>query len=121
MDWEAAARRDDPATLEGRLFAAFRRLAEARAETPQLEDTAATVVTLHHDNPHVLAWLRRNPRFGTLLGLANVDDSDQSVDAQLCGHALLREPRDVLGLWPSSIANGRIHLPRLSVVWMTDG
>src|SRR3954466_4055281 len=36
MDWGAAARRDDPATLEGRVFAAIQRLGEARRTSPAL-------------------------------------------------------------------------------------
>jgi amylosucrase len=121
MDWEAAAHRDDPTTLEGRLFDGFRRLARARATTPQLQDFDATVAPLRHDNPHVLAWMRSHPRFGTMLGLANVADDAQSADADLCRRALLGQPRDVLGLWDVTFADGRIHLPPLAVAWITDG
>jgi amylosucrase len=121
MDWAAASRRTERGTLEGRLFAGFRRLAEARASTPQLQEMGATVRPLHHDNPHVLAWVRSHPRFGALLGLANVDDSEQRVTTALCGRAGLRDPEDVLGLWPADAQDGRIRLPPLSVVWVTDG
>jgi amylosucrase len=121
MDWAAASRRTERGTLEGRLFAGFRRLAEARASTPQLQEMGATVRPLHHDNPHVLAWVRSHPRFGALLGLANVDDSEQSVTTALCGRAGLRDPEDVLGLWPADAQDGRIRLPPLSVLWVTDG
>ena len=121
MDWEAAGRRSDPDTLEGRLFGGFRRLAEARASTPQLQDMNSTVHPLHHDNPRVLAWIRSHPRFGTMLGLANVDDTAQAVATELCGRARLRDPDDVLGLWPADVRDGRIHMPPLSVLWVTDG
>ncbi|CAN5798344.1 alpha-amylase family protein [soil metagenome] len=121
MDWRAAARRQDDATLEAELFTGFRRLMTARAATPQLQNMGATTTPLQHDNPHALAWLRRNPRFGALLGITNFDDAPQSVDAQLCARALLGEPRDVLGMWPMDLSDGRIHLPGLSTVWITDG
>jgi amylosucrase len=121
MDWTAAGRRRDPDTLEGRLFSGFRRLAEARASTPQLQDMGSTVRPLHHDNPGVLAWFRSHPRFGTMLGLANVDDATQSVATELCDRAALHDPRDVLGLWPAETRDGRIHMPSLSVLWITDG
>ncbi|MBW3604283.1 MAG: alpha-amylase family protein [Actinobacteria bacterium] len=121
MDWQAAARRRDAATVEGRLFSGFRRLAASRAATPQLQDMGATTTPLHHDNPHTLAWLRRHPRFGGLLGITNFDDVPQSVDADLCADARLGQPRDVLGIWPMTLRDGRIHLPALSTVWLTDG
>jgi amylosucrase len=121
MDWEAAVHRGDPDTLEGRLFSGFRRLAEARAATHQLQDMGSTVRPLHHDNPHVLAWVRRHPRFGSMLGLANVDDAAQSVATHLFGRAALRDPVDVLGLWPAEVRDGRIHMPPLSVLWIADG
>lgn len=121
MDWTAAARRGDPETLEGRLFSGFRRLAEARAATLQLQEVGSTVHPLHHDNRHVLAWVRSHPRFGTMLGLANVHDAAQAVSTELCARAALRDPEDVLGLWPAQVRGGRIHMSPLSVLWVTDG
>jgi amylosucrase len=73
------------------------------------------------DNRHVLAWVRRHPRFGSLLGVANLHDSSQSASADLCRDAGLAAPRDVLQLWPATLRDGRINLPPLSVVWLTDG
>ncbi len=121
MDWEAAGRRHDPTTLEGRVFAGFRQLAEARAATPQLHGMHSRTTPLHHDDPHALAWLHDHDRYGTLLGVANFDDHPRAVDADLCRRALLGQPRDVLGLWPIELRDGRIHLPPLAVAWITDG
>ena len=121
MDWDAAGRRAVPGTLESRLFAGFRRLADARASTPQLQEMGSTVRPLHHDNPRVLAWARSHPRYGAMLGLANVDDASQTVATQLCDRTGLRDPDDVLGLWPAAVRDDRIHLPPLSVLWVTDG
>lgn len=120
MDWDLAARREQPGTLEARVFAGMRHLATARATTAPLHgdgDTAA----VPSGNGHVLAWIRRHRRFGALLGLCNLADSAQTVSAELCAHAGLGEPRNALGLWPVGLDDGRLHLPALSVAWMTDG
>ncbi len=121
MDWDAAARRRYPSTLEGRVFGGFRRLAAAREATAQLHGYGASTTPLYTDNPRVLAWVRRHPRFGSLLGVTNFDDQHQSVDADLCRQAVLGQPRDVLDMWPLDISHGQIHLQPLSVAWITDG
>ena len=119
MDWEAAERRHTAWTVESRIFRGIQRLARTRAATAQLHGYGATT-PLWTDNNHVLAWLRRHPRFGSLLGVANLHDSTQSVSAELCREAALGAPTDVLQLWPATVHDGRIHLPPLSVVWLTD-
>ena len=120
MDWQAAERRHSAWTLEARLFRGLQRLGEARAASAQLHGAGVTTPR-RTDNRHVLAWLRRHQRFGTLLGVANVHDGTQTVDADLCRHAGLGAPRDVLQMWPAALRDGRIHLPPLSAVWLTDG
>ncbi|HSK98310.1 MAG TPA: amylosucrase, partial [Euzebyales bacterium] len=120
MDWEAAARRHSAWTLEARLFRGLQRLGEARAASAQLHGAGVTTPQWT-DNRHVLAWLRRHQRFGTLLGVVNFHDGTQAVDADLCRRAGLGAPRDVLQMWPAALRDGRIHLPPLSVVWLTDG
>jgi amylosucrase len=72
MDWDAAERRGDLTTIEGRVFAAFRVLAEARKRLIVLR-AGADVRPLPTEDPHVFAYLRRHPRSGPFLGLANFD------------------------------------------------
>jgi amylosucrase len=80
MDWSAAERRHDPATLEGRVFTWLRRLGEVRRTLPALHGGGETTV-FDVGNPHVLAWRRRHPRSGTFVGLANMNGGSQLVDA----------------------------------------
>ncbi len=70
MDWEAAGRRDDPTSVEGRIFAGVRRLAALRAATPELHSQAASEA-LATDNTRVFVLLRHSAR-GRVLVLANV-------------------------------------------------
>ena len=69
MDWEAAARRADPASVEGRLWAGIRRLVEARTAARALH-AAGAAETLWTGNEHVLGYVRRHAG-DALLCLAN--------------------------------------------------
>src|SRR3954468_5200684 len=80
MDWAAAARREDPTTLEGRVFARIRRLGEVRRSVLALRGGVESVL-LDAGHDAVLAGSRRHPRSGTFVGLANVSPEAQEVDA----------------------------------------
>jgi amylosucrase len=121
MDWEAAGRRTDPAGVEGRVHAGFRRLAAARLRTPELRGCAPTA-PVWTENPKVLAWRRDHPRVGSLLGLANVDDHMQTVAAGVLDLVGLREPVDALDeSRPLGVTDGHLALPRLAVRWLVEG
>lgn len=118
MDWEAAARRDDPGTVEGRVFGGLRHLAAVRRRLPALHAGGETHV-LWTDQAAVLAWLRIAPGRGRLLGLANVADTERSVDDRVLGEAGLRDPVDALAPHGRfSHHGGRVHLPRLGALWL---
>lgn len=119
MDWEAAARRHDPATVEGRVFAGVRALAEARRRTPELH-AAGPTTPVAVDDDHVLAWRRDHPRLGSLLGLANVDDRDRSVDAAVVSHVSRAGVVDALDdtAGPLRPGDGRLPVARLTARWL---
>jgi amylosucrase len=118
MDWDAAARRADPSTLEGRVFAGIRRLVEARSALPVLH-AEATATPLDTDDPGVLAYARADTRGRRFLGLASFAPVPRSVDARVVERAGLAEPRDALA--PDGrvdLAAGRVHLPPYGVAWL---
>jgi amylosucrase len=77
MDWDAAARRSDPASVEGRLWHGLRRLISARRATWTLHGQAAAE-PLPSGNDHVLALLRERAGERLLL-LANFSAEAQAV------------------------------------------
>lgn len=77
MDWDAAKRRHDPATIEGQLFAGFQRLVAARRATRALH-VEATSEPVWTGNDHVFG-LRRARGDDTLLLLANFSAEPQTV------------------------------------------
>jgi amylosucrase len=92
MDWVRAARRGDPASVEGRAFAALRSLSRARQELLALRSGGTTEI-LPTGNQSVLAYRRAHPRSAPFLSLTNFSDFSQSVDAGITARAGLRDPR----------------------------
>jgi amylosucrase len=125
MDWDAAARRGDPATLEGRVWAEFVRLAGARRSTLALRGGSETT-PLWTDNVHVFAYRRRHARSGAFLALVNFDDHEQTCSTSVMHQAGLVDPVVVLGSEPGDRGDGlpsrhgRLFLPGLGFLWLVD-
>ena len=85
MDWDAAARRHDPAAVEGRLFAGLRALIAARRERPALHAGGA-VEPVDTGNPHVFGY-RREHDGRPFSALANFSEFEQPVRSRATGAA----------------------------------
>lgn len=108
-----------PGSMEWMAFQAIRRLAEARQD--QLALRAGETDVLFPDDPHVLAYARRNQRSVPLLALANFSDDWQSVDAGLPATVGLSDPALVHStLGRLDCADERLHLPPWGFAWLTD-
>ncbi len=79
FDDELAAQRHDPRTLAGRVWAGLRHLVETRHACGPMHDDDAIVRMFDPGSPAVFAWHRHHPRFGDLVGLANVGESVVTV------------------------------------------
>jgi amylosucrase len=79
FDDQLAGHRFDPATPTGRVWAGVRRLVEVRRATGALDDTAATSRPFDPGHVSVFGWHRRSPRWGDLIGLANVGDERVTI------------------------------------------
>jgi amylosucrase len=118
MDWEAAARRHDPSTLEGRVFGRLCRLGEARRSLPALRGGAEPVV-MDAGSDRVLVWRRRHPRSGTFVGLANFSSMPSVVDADTVTGFGTYEP--VLGSdGPLEVRDGGLVVPGLGFAWYAE-
>ena len=119
MDWARAARRSDPSTLEGRVFAAIRGLIGARRTLLALRSGGATEI-LPTENRSMLAYRRTHPRSAPFLSLTNFSDTTQSVDAGIIARADLDQPRHAHSTTGDlDIGAGRIELPPWSFAWLT--
>lgn len=119
MDWDAAARRADPATAEGRVFGALQRLAAARRSTEALRSDAATTV-LPTESPRVLAYARSHPRAAPVLGLACFSDTEELVDHAVLDRAGIRTPLHLHSTTGRlDFHDGRLWLPPWGFAWVT--
>lgn len=120
MDWDAAARRHQPGTLEHRVFRGMVGLSRARRRLLVLR-AGSSLQPLDVDSPHVLAYARHHPRTGSFLGLVSFADEPVSVDAGVLDAARLLSPTVVHGSEPGLVVEGgRIHLPPISFRWLAD-
>jgi amylosucrase len=118
MDWAAAARRHDPASLEGRVFGWMRKLAAARKDLLALRTGGAGDV-LGVDNGSIFAWRRRHPRSGNFVGLANFSEQPQSVGTAAFGQFGWLETA-LSSDGPLEVREGRAQLPGLGFVWLVE-
>ena len=119
MDWELAGRRHDPGSLEGRVFAAIRRLGEARRSLLALRGGGSTEV-LPTENHSVLCYCRVHPRSAPFLSLTNFSDVTQAADAGIIAQAGLRHPAHVhSSTGRLDLTGGRIELPPWGFAWLT--
>jgi amylosucrase len=117
MDWDRAAARTDPSTVEGQVFGRLRALAAARRGQLALRSGGETTI-LAPDDPHVLAYRRRHQRSAPLLALANFSDGWQSVDLGLVAAAGLPDPVHVHSTRGRlDLGEGRLHLPPWGFAW----
>jgi amylosucrase len=78
MDWDRAARRDDAATVEGRIFGGLRRLIRLRKQHPAFAGPDTEVISIGNDQ--VFAFIRR--REGEhILVMSNFTEQEQAVAA----------------------------------------
>jgi amylosucrase len=73
FDWQAAEQRHDPATAQGRVFLALKRLIDIRKHTPALGSGSTTFFDT--ENPHVLGYSRN----ACIVCLANFSERAQTV------------------------------------------
>ena len=79
MDWDVAARRERPGTIEGRIFMDVRRLIEARRDAPQLH-AATSLDIVDSGDAGVLVFNRRH-QAGALTAIFNFTETHRAVPA----------------------------------------
>jgi len=124
MDWQAAAARHDPGTVEGRVFAGLAHLARVRASCPSLHaGVESQPVDLGPDA--VLGLLRRHPA-GRMLTVYNFSDAWQRVPAAAVRRLGLRTVHEqISGFRPRADDDGRpldaYPMPPYAAWWLLEG
>jgi amylosucrase len=116
FDDHARERRTDPNGVPGRLWAAFRMLIEARRGCPALHG-GAPVTYVDVGEEQVFCWRRHHPRFGALVGLANVGSTSVTIELDTTGvDAVTGRPIDLLA--PNAAVLG--ELAPYQVRWLVS-
>ena len=118
MPWDAAARRHDSATLEGRVFAMIHHLGDVRRSLPSLH-AAVESQPVETTNPAVVAVLRKHAA-GDLVQLYNVSEDWQRCDPSVLGSLRDRELVEHLGGDVPRIEDWQLVLPPYAAVWLAE-
>lgn len=118
MAWDAAERRHDPTTVEGRIFSGIRHLAQVRAGLTSLH-AAVESEPVDVGVPAVLALRRRHPA-GALLQLYNLSSSWQYVPAHHVADRGLPAPWEHLSSF-APVAQGDHYALAPFAAWWLGG
>jgi amylosucrase len=118
MPWDVAARRHDPSTLEGRVFALITHLGAVRRSMPSLH-AAVESVPVQTTNPAVLAVVRRHAA-GDVVQLYNMSEDWQRCDVGVLGTLSGLDLRDALSSTSPRIEGGELVLPPYAALWLVE-
>jgi amylosucrase len=117
MRWDAAERRHDTASVEGRIFAGLRHLVGVRAALPALH-AAVESTPVDVGGRAVLGLVRRHPA-GTLLALYNLSAAWQPVAADAVHAHVGAHPWDhISSFTPVEDAEGRLWMAPYAAWWL---
>ena len=116
MDWDAAARRREPGSVEARLFGGLTRIVAARRRTPQLRARFDTdVVDTGH--PCVFCVAHRHP-LGDLFGIYNFTEGVQYLRISPLEAAGLAGTHDALAELALPVVDGHFVLAPYARAWL---
>ena len=118
MDWEKAARRSSPGTVEHAIFSGIRALVEARKRTPHLH-AATPVEVVDGLHPHVFSFVRPHP-LGPLLALHNFTEEVRYASLQLPRGLGIASPVDRMSGHAPGTLGDDIELSPYEVLWLTQ-
>ncbi len=117
MDWTNAARRENPASIEARLFSGLRHILARRRAAPHLHAANPTeVLDLRLDG--LFAFARRSPT-GPLICLFNFTDRWLLLDPAPLRATGVTEWHDQLSDAAVDLTHGHLALPPQGRIWLT--
>ena len=106
FDDDLAARRHDPSTCTGQVWDRIRHLIDVRRSSGVFDDVDTVSRPFDTGDVHVFGWRRDNPRWGSMVGLANVGDTTATVTnrpVQHCHDLIAPDERDPWLLRPLQV------------------
>jgi amylosucrase len=119
MGWAAAARRADPSTVEGRVFAGLDQMGRERAAQIALRAGAPAELRDAGDD-RVLAYLRQHPRGSRLVALAAFSDEPVRLPRDAALLQLAAGARLALASPGVELTGQDLLLPAWSYAWVVE-
>ena len=117
MDWAKAARRDDPTTIEGRIYAGIHHILDRRRAVPHIH-AANPVSILDFGIDGVFSYVRRSP-VGPLVCVCNLSERWQSIPRGTLEAAGVSEWTDQLAAATVTLSDGALPFPPQGRIWLT--
>jgi amylosucrase len=117
MDWQAAARRHDASSVEGRVFHGIMHILKRRRSVPHIHGASPTEI-LEFSTPGIFAFARVSP-LGKLICLFNFADQWRTIGEAELKHAGVKAWFDMLSDGEVSPHQGAFALPPQGRVWLT--
>jgi amylosucrase len=86
-NWEKYAKRNDPSSIEGRVYQGLRELITLRKENEVFSGNELEIIPT--DNEHVLGFLRRSMGKHAVI-FANLAENPQSIPSRVCEQYSIR-------------------------------
>lgn len=118
MDWEKAALRHVPGSVEARLFDGLLAIVAARRRTPQLDAGYATDI-LRTGHPRLFTVAHRHP-LGTLVGVYNLTGGQQWLRSEVLGAEGVHRPFDRLSDARVDVIDAHVTLAPYARLWLVD-
>ena len=116
MDWQKAARRHEPDSVEARLFKRLVEIIRARKRTPHLNSSYDTEI-VDTGHPHVFTHVRQHP-LGNLLAIYNFSEEAQELSTDVLRAYGLEQPFDQLEQRFVDFSNGTLFLKPYERLWL---
>lgn len=122
MDWDKAAKRAQPGTVEYRIFSALKKLVAVRKEIPAFADWDNREL-INVDNPHLFVFSRLDPASSSsrVLVIGNFDSATQTLKLEplrRMGFFQHSPVRNLCGGEALSVSGEEIVIPQLSLYWL---
>lgn len=122
-DWSKAELRNQPGTVEYRIFNNLKKLVALRKEIPAFADYNNREL-LDVENPHLFVFLRFDPQNSKakIMVMANFDDHPQSMSFDTLHQMGFSQRNIIMDIYSGkspSILNGRIVIPPMSFYWLS--
>ncbi len=124
IDWQKAALRNTPGSVEHRIFTALKKMIAVRKEIPAFADFNSREL-LDVDNPHLLAYSHfdHGNTSSRVLVIGNFDAAPQHLDLdvlQKLGFFTLGNVRDLSTGESPPIFNNQLAIPAYGFYWLSE-